>query len=181
MNSKVALRFKLLKSEIEELNKCHQDTLRDPWVDCGMQYDRPTPYNEESIKIHNELLSQGLALIKKREEDLFGKIFHFSQTFFSLKDYLKKLYPQYEGIVEDFFSNEIIDGITRKKIGNDLKHNPEYDLELKKRKPEITKLGTKQIITIHMEGKWYYNEIDSVKHCNTLFSELSEFLEKNNF
>jgi len=181
MNNKVALRFKLLQSEIEEINKCYNNTLRDSYADSGMEYNKPVPYNEESILMFNQLLEKGETLQKQREEDLFGKLFHFSQTFFSIKDYLKKIYPQYEGIIEDFFSIEKIDGITRKKICNDLKHNPPNDLVLKRPEPEITLLPTGRIIKVSNQKKWFYVGKDSVEYCNKLFNDLSFFLKENNF
>lgn len=180
-NQKIALRLKVLQDEIEDINKFYSDTLRDAYTDCGMEYGKSSPYNEETIKLHNQTLRQGQELEEHRTEKLYGRILNFSQTYLSMKDYLKKLYPKKKQIIEDFFSNDKVDGIARKDIGRDLKHNPENDLTLKMKKSEISFLPYGKIYSVEIQKKWFYKDIYSVEYCNLLYNELLTFLKENNF
>jgi hypothetical protein len=180
-NRKIALRLKKLQREIEDIEESYNDTLRDAYVDSGMEYNKPEPYNEVTIRCTNELLSKGKELKEQREEKLFDSLFNFSQTFLSLKDYLRKTYPERDTTIEGFFSNEMFDGIARKKIGIDLKHNPSDDLELRKRATETKLSPNKRIVTIYNQKKWYYGNKDSVKYCHKLYKELMTFIKENKF
>jgi hypothetical protein len=182
MNQKIALRLKKLQGERENMWRFYTETFFDAYADVGMDYTKTYQYNEESIKMFNQLSSEAEKLEIERYEKLYGEIFNFTQTFFSFKEYLKKIYPQHFQIIEDFFSNEKREGIARKDICNDLKHNPENDLEYKRDYPETTILPNKKEYRFYNHKRWVYKkDIYSVEYCNILYNELLDFLKKNNF
>lgn len=182
MNKKIALRLKKLQGERENMWRFYTATFQDAYADVGMDYTKEYPYNEVSIKMFNQLSSEAEKLEVERQEKLYGEIFNFTQTYFSFKDYLKNLYPTQKSIIEDFFSNEKRDGIARKDICNDLKHNPENDLEYLNDETETTILPNKIVYIASNQKRWVYRkEIYSVEYCNILYNELIDFLNKNNF
>jgi hypothetical protein len=191
MHSQIVRRLKKLQVDINGVNLCYEETLRDAYADCGMEYNKSVPYNEENIKKNNEMERNGKELEEQRAEKLYDQIFNFSQTFFSIKDYLKNIHPQHSAIIEDFFSNEKRGGIARKDISNDLKHNPQNDLVYDRHEAEIT-LHYKMIdaerivpigktISFETQKKWHYKGIYSVEYCNLLYSELLAFIGTNKF
>lgn len=120
-----------------------------------------------------------------REDKLYCRIFNFTQTYYSVYQYLRGKYSknldlQRNKIIEDFFSNEKKRGINRIEICNELKHNPKKDLEYKTHlsKEEIVSNSTRQIIYTNRGQTWFYEHIDSVALCNDLYNELLIFLEK---
>jgi hypothetical protein len=178
-NSKIAQRLKVLQFDISDINLYYKESLKDPVIECGMEYNKQYPYNEETI---NRLNNQE-NLQKAQADKLYCRIFNFTQTYYSIKEYLRKLYPQHKSIIEDFFSNDKIGLISRKDICNDLKHKPEKDLKYKTNLVrEVTKSETKMQILITNFGKtWFYDKVDSVALCNDLYNELLMFLENSNF
>ena len=118
-------------------------------------------------------------LRKTREDKLFICVFNFTQAFYSIKEYLRKEYPQKSRLVEDFFSKVNIGFIARKDISNDLKHNPDKDLRfgLGEVNKEITREANKKIIRTQYRRSWFYSGIDSVEHCNRLFQDLKTLFE----
>ncbi len=176
-NKKVDLRLKTLKHNIDAVNECNNDTLKDTVLECGIGYHKKYPYNEETINLFNK----HEALQKHREEKLFSSILNFTQTFYSIKEYLVKEYPSKEVIIENFFSNEKVKMKSRKEISNDLKHNPEKDLKfgIGEVSREIILEPKKRIEKINMRKTWFYSGIDAVEYCNILFRELLELIEIN--
>lgn len=176
-NIKVDLRLKTLKHNMDTVNEYYNDTLKDTVLECGIEYHKKYPYNDETINLFNK----HKALQKHREEKLFSSIFNFTQTFYSIKEYLVKEYPSKKSITENFFSNEKVNMKSRKEISNDLKHSPDKDLKfgIGEVSREIILEPKKRIEKINMRKTWFYSGIDAVEYCNILFRELLEFIEIN--
>jgi hypothetical protein len=174
IDEKINIRIKALKFNLDELNEAYNLTTRDVVTETGMEYGKQYPYNEETLSI----IRQQNKLKKEREERLHFKILNFTQVFYSIKEFLKKGYPEKKQKVEDFFSDTELGNKARKDISNDLKHNPENDLKYgfgQVGKEEIRD-GTKRIKKIYFKHSWFYRGIDSVEYCNNLYKELSNFI-----
>ncbi|HBL73962.1 MAG: hypothetical protein A2W90_12205 [Bacteroidetes bacterium GWF2_42_66] len=174
IDEKINIRIKALKFNLDELNEAYNLTTRDVVTETGMEYGKQYLYNEETLSI----IRKQDKLKKEREERLHFTILNFTQVFYSVKEYLKKGYPEKRQKVEDFFSNIGLGNKARKDISNDLKHNPQNDIkygfgEVGK---EETKDGTKRITKIYFKHTWFYGGIDSVEYCNNLYKELSRFI-----
>jgi len=175
LSQPLSLRFKTLKFNLDGLNDAYEQTKRDPILDSGLNYNTKYPYNDKTRKLFRSAEN----LKRDREEILFHHIFNFTQTLFSIKDYLKKEVPEIKQDVENFFSNDKINNITRKTISNDLKHNPQMDL-----KYDFREVGNKTYIDgktlkteITMKQSWFYADLDSVEYCNKLYEELIDFMK----
>lgn len=173
LSKSLQLRLKTLKFNLERLNSAYEETKSDYVIDSGISYSKNYPYNQETRK----LIKAAEKLKTDREETLFHHIFNFTQTLYSIKEYLKQEYPTNKVDIEKFFSEEKIKDISRKEIANDLKHNPSKDLKYDlKQVDEQTYIEGKSIKTeISMNRSWFYGELDSVDHCNKLFKELTNF------
>jgi hypothetical protein len=184
-NQKIDRLLKILKSDIEELNACYKNTLKDPFIEAGFEYNKKYPYNPESIKNQNDRVNEQERLIQIEVEKLYGKIFHFTQSYFAIKDWLvrtltKKKYPELNGVLNDYFCNEKVNGISRIDYCNELKHNPNKDLHYKSnilKEQYRTNKGMTYSIT-NLGKTWFYDETDSVQLCNFLYDDLNLFLEK---
>jgi hypothetical protein len=182
--SKFSQLLKVLQFDINDINLFYKDSLRDAYIDCGIEYNKQYPLNDETLnrerKIHE--------LKKLREDKLYCRVFNFTQTYYAIYQFLtgkysKKVNLQSNKIIEDYFSKDKRSGMTRIEICNGLKHNPKKDLKYKIHitKQEIASKTTRQIIYTNRGPTWFYENVDSVGHCNTLYKELLIFLKNNNF
>jgi hypothetical protein len=181
-NSKITQLLKVLQFDINDIKLFYNDSLRDPYIDCGIEYNKQYPLNDGTLNLERKIQK----LKKLREDKLYCRIFNFTQTYYSIYQYLigkytKKVDPQRNKIIEDFFTNEKKGGINRIEICNGLKHNPKKDLEHKTHlaKEEIVSQSQRQIIYTNRGQTWFYEHIDSVALCNDLYNELLTFLEKH--
>lgn len=181
-NDKIAQILKVLQFDINDINLYYNDTLRDPFIEYGLEYHKKYTITDEFRKLLQEFEN----IQRIREEKLYCRIFNFTQTYSAVKANLCNLYTkevdlQHYKIIEDFFSNDKIAGIARKKISNELKHNSQKDLIYKTKivKDEIVSQSGKQIIITNHYKTWFYDGIDTVEHYNTLYNELLEFLENH--
>lgn len=175
ISKSLQLRLKTLKFNFDELNKAHQDTQHDSVLDSGIAYKTNYPYNSETKK----KIKQEKALKLEREEKLFFHIFNFSQTIYSIKEYLREEFPDKKTTIEDFFSNEKINEKSRKDISNGLKHVPSKDIVYK-----FDQTGEKTWVDgrtlkheIYMKHSWFYEGVDSVEYCNKIYLDTLSFLE----
>lgn len=171
----IVQRLKTLQFNLEDINTCYDNTLKDTFLEVGIEIDKPYILNYETYKLFNKERE----LRKLYKDKLFSSILNFTQTYYSLKEYLRKEFPQKKDIIEDFFSNKKVNLIARKDICNDLKHNPEKDLKygLEEVNRETIKEPKQIKINIEFRRTWFYSGIDSVEHCNTLFKDLLKFIE----
>lgn len=177
LSRNVYQRLKSLKLNLDEVDKCKDDLKRDYIKDVGLEYDIWYPDNEES----QALFREGEDLYELRKDHLFKTVFNFSQNFYSLKEYLIEYEPKKVGVIEDFFSNENNDQLSRKQISNDLKHNPNNDLEFDSRivKKESIIEHHKTTHISYIGHSWFYGKVETVEYCHKLYAELIQFLEKN--
>lgn len=182
-NNRITKLLKVLQFDFDDINLIYKETLKDPYIEAGFEYDKKYPYNIDTIKSDNEKIETQQRLIQLNDEKLYGRIFNFTQTFNAFKGLLIGIYPEQKPIIEKFFSNKKFDPITRDKIGNDLKHDPQKDLEYNSNVDKVhfrTKKGMTYSIT--NKGKtWFYDYIDSVLLCKVLFNDLEIFLKKHDF
>jgi hypothetical protein len=181
-NNKFSQLLKVLQFDITDINLFYNDSLRDPYIDCGIEYNKPYQLNDETLNLEHKIQE----LKNLREDKLYSRIFNFTQTYYSIYQYLKGKYtkrvdPQRNKIIEDFFTNEKKRKINRIEICNGLKHNPKKDLEYKTHlaKEEIVSQSQRQIIYANRGQTWFYEHIDSVALCRDLYSELVMFIEKH--
>jgi hypothetical protein len=176
-NSKVDIRIKALKFNLDQLNSAYLETIRDSVTDTGIEYHKQYPYNDETramFKKHEDLK-------KSREEILFFTIFNFTQVYYSVKEYLKKEDPSQKDKIETFFCDRPLGFKARKDISNDLKHNPSNDLTYafgQVGPTETTREGSSLVIRTNYRETWFYYGVDSVDYCNRLYKELIEFVDK---
>ena len=121
-------RLKILQLGIDEIKECYDATLRDTYLDVGLEYNKKYPYPDDGTL---NLIKKAEELKKLRELKLYTSIFNFTQIFYSVKEFLLADFPQYKIDIENFFSNEKVSGLSRTRISNDLKHNSKKDLEYK--------------------------------------------------
>jgi hypothetical protein len=174
-NQRIVQRLKTLRFNIDDINHSYDNTLKDTFLEVGLEYHKQYPANDETYRLFNK--EQELRSLYK--DKLFSSIFNFTQTYYSIKEYLVKEFPQKKEIIEDFFSNEKIGLLTRKAICNDLKHDPKKDLKYEfgeVSKQTFTEPG-QVVIKIEFRRTWFYSGIDSVEHCNVLYKELKRFIE----
>src|ERR1035437_7637780 len=100
-NNKFSQLLKVLQFDINDINLFYNDSLRDPYTDCRIEYIKPYPLNDETLNLEHKI----------REYKLYCRIFNFTQTYYSIYQYLrgkysKKVDLQRNKIIEDFFSNE---------------------------------------------------------------------------
>lgn len=176
-NKKIEQRIKSLRFNIEDINSNYEATLKDAYLECGIEYGKSYPYNDETFKLMRKVDE----LEMFRRDRLFSAILNFTQTLYSLKEYLRKVYPQKKDNIEAFFSNNELKVIARKDISNDLKHNPDKDLKygIDIVGREIVIENNKQVEKIELKRTWFYSGIDSVDLCNHLFKDTLEFVEKS--
>ena len=166
----INIRIKALKYNLEQLNEAYEMTTRDAGIESGIKYDQQYPYNDETLA----LFRKKDELKKSRVEKLYFNIFNYTQVFFSLKDYMKKGYPEKEQVIESFFSDKDSSDKARKDISNHLKHNPQMDIKYAtgQVEREERKEGDKRKVIIHFRETWFYRGIDSVEYCNKIYNEL---------
>jgi hypothetical protein len=173
-NKKIDIKIRGLKFNLDQINTFYEETLRDVVSDSGMEYGKKYPLNSQTI----ELFNYQDKLQKSREEKLFFSIFNFTQIYYSIKDYLKKEFPERKDKIEGFYSTKLLGLKARKDISNDLKHNPEndlkYDFRFVDRQHYIE--GRTKHIKLNLKNSWFYHDIDSVEYCNKLYKELLDFL-----
>lgn len=176
LNPKIVQRLKALRFNIEELNNWYNETQHDSFLECGIEYNKKYPYNEETL----ELFKKPELLDELKKDKLFCSILNFTQTYYSIKEYLCKEYPLKKKIIEDFYSDKSLGIVKRKGISNDLKHNPQNDIVFKfgvvGREKRIEPGKTVEIT--HYKNTWFYAGIDSVDLCNNLCAELLEFIQE---
>ncbi len=177
LNRIVHQRLKSLRLNLNEVDKFYTDLKMDYIKDTGIDYNTWYPDNEET----RILFKRADDLYSLRKDQLFTAIFNFSQTFYSLKEYLIVYDPIKEGLIEDFFSNEKTDMLSRKQIANDLKHDPNNDLIFDSRvvKNEIIKEPGKITHISYLSHSWFYRNLETVEYCQRLYKELLTFLEKS--
>lgn len=176
--------LKVLQFDINDINLYYADTLKDPFIEHGMEYHKKYTVTDEFRKLVQECDN----IQRTREEKLYCRIFNFTQTYYSIYKYLtgkytKKIDSQQNKIIEDYFAIDKKAGIVRTEISNALKHNPKKDLIYKTKmvKDEMVSQSGKQIIITNHYKTWFYDGIDTVEHYNALYNELLEFLNKNHF
>jgi hypothetical protein len=178
-HSGFSLRLKTLQFDIEEVNRYYKETRKIPLPEIRVEDG-----NSVSFEEMGKLLIKQYDTQSPEVEKLYSRIFNFTQTFYSIKEYLKKIYPEQEQCIEDFFSNELFYlPFSRKDISNDLKHHPDLkDLKLKN-----LSVGRSQYpdcsysIFFLSDMDWFYGNINAVPFCNNLYKELLEFLKGHNF
>jgi hypothetical protein len=177
LHKNIEQRLKALKFNLDDLNNCYSETLKDSYIECGIEYNKKYPYNQETL----DLIKQPEILNELRKDKLFCSILNFTQTYYSIKEYLRKEYPQNKKNIENFFSEKSLGIITRKGISNDLKHNPQNDIVYKfgvVGKEKIIEPGKITEVT-HFKHTWFYAGLDSVDLCNNLYIDLIKFIEEN--
>ena len=118
----------VLQTDFDDMILIYKETLKDPFIEAGFEYNKKYPYNEETIKFQNEKVSEQERLIQLQVERLYGRIFNFVQTYNSIKGILIGIYPKEKKIIEKFYEEK--NGfISREEMGNKLKHDPNKDLE----------------------------------------------------
>lgn len=169
-------RIKALQYNLEDINVCRDNLLIDTYAACGLEYDKT--YSIDDI---NKIYEAEKELKKKLKDRLFTSIFNFTQTYYSIKEYLVKEYSYKKTNIENFFSNAQNRSTPRKSICNDLKHIPENDLKFEARELDKKSYieGNTHFIKIEFRETWFYQKLDSVEHCNNLYNDLIEFLGKN--
>ena len=167
-NINLVRQLKALKLNIDELNEGYVGSLKDTNIEYGLEYDKKYPYNEEICNLFNKAKE----LKDIREEKVHHRIFYFTQTYYSLKEYLKDAYPDKKKIIEDFF-------YLRKDICNVLKHNPENHLiyGLGKIGNEVVIENEKRIEKKYYKLAWFYKGKETIEYCNLLYSDLLTFIE----
>jgi|GEM_PF-3070064 len=174
VNRQIHIRLNGLKLALKEIEDAFRELKKDAFLEMGFEYDTPIPETPENRELHKKV-----DLIRRKREDiLYYRIFCFTQVAFSLKDYLKKIYPLKKEEVESFFSDQIDGAIPKKDIANDLKHNPKNDMKFgfvaKSKETEI--VNRSKITTIKYDFNWNYRGLDTVDHCKTLFQQIHQFV-----
>jgi hypothetical protein len=169
-------RIKALQHNLEDINVCRDNLFIDTYAACGLEYDK-----SYSVDDMNKIYESEKELKKKLEDRLFTSIFNFTQTYYSIKEYLVKEYLNKKTSVENFFSNAQNRSNPRKNICNDLKHNPKNDLKFETRELEKKSYieGNTHYIKIEFRETLFYDNVDSVEFCNALYNDLIAFIHKN--
>lgn len=176
VNQNIQQRLKSLRLNMNEINLAYKDLTRDYILDSGIEYDKQYPDNKES----QVLFQKAEDLFQSRKDKLFTAVFNFTQTFFSLKEYLIAQSPDRKNEIEDFFSNEKKNSISRKSISNDLKHNPNEDLKFDARvvKTEIKNEPGRTTHISYMRHSWFYGKFETVEYCQKLYKDLGIFMKQ---
>ena len=176
INQNTYRRLKTLEFNLNEIDLAYNDLLKDYVLEVGIEYDTTYPDNKET----HLLFKKAKDLYQLRKDKLFSAVFSFTQTFYSLKEYLIAQSPEKEVTIENFFSNEKKNSISRKSISNDLKHNPSEDLKFDARvvKTEIIKEPGKETHISYMRHSWFYGKIETVEYCRELYNELLDFMKQ---
>ncbi|HCB44968.1 MAG TPA: hypothetical protein DEP37_00920 [Algoriphagus sp.] len=174
VNRQIQIRLRALKIALDEIDIAFRETKKDAFLEIGFKYDVPYPETSQNRALHKKV-----DLIRREREDiLYYRIFCFTQVVYSLKDYLKKIYPLKKREIESFFSDQIDGSIPKKGLANDLKHNPDKDLKFgfveKSKKTEI--VNRSKITTINFNFNWKYQGLDTIDHCKTVFKEIHQFV-----
>ena len=181
-NKKIINLLKVLQDNIDDINLIYKDTIKDPYIEAGFEYGKKYPYNEETLKLQNEKISEQERLIQIQVNKLYGRIFNFTQTYNSFKGLLIGIYPEKKRTIEKFYTEK--NGfISREEMGNKLKHDPKKDLEYYSIIEKIT-VNEKNGMTYSInspEKTWYYDYLNSVVICGNFFRDLKTFLENKIF
>lgn len=174
VNRQIHIRLNGLKIALKEIEDAFCELKKDAFLEMGFEYDTPIPETPQNRALHKKV-----DLIRMEREDiLYYRIFCFTQVAYSLKDYLKKIYPLKKLEIESFFSDQIDGAIPKKDIANDLKHNPKNDMKFgfveKSKKTEI--VNRSKITTINFNFNWNYQGLDTIDHCKTVFKEIHQFV-----
>ncbi len=171
----VDIRIKTLQFNLEKLNEAYSVYKRDAFIDVGVDIRISYSDNEET----RALLKKPQQLIKERQDFLFHTIFNFTQTYYSIKEYLKKEFPSKTKDIENFFSDESFRLKKRKDLSNDLKHNPNKDLQFEFGQTDVKLIRNDSDFTLktNYEEAWFYDGNESVEYCNSLYKDLMIFLE----
>lgn len=174
--NKISARIFAIRYNLREVNRAYEASTRDAFLDAGLEYNKE--YKDDVWYRQKEFEYQMLQRVRNLE--LFTAILNFTQSFYSLKDYLKKSFPQFKNKIEEFFSRENNSMKSRKSISNDLKHNPKNDVEYRFEKTghETVHTPGKILSTTYMKHSWFYGNNESVEHCSLLFSDLLSFLNE---
>ena len=176
VNRKIQIRLRALTIALNEIDTAFKETKRDVFLELGFEYNIPYPETPQNRALHKKMDS----IKRERQEVLYYRIFCFSQVIYSLKEYLKKLYPEKKKIIESFFSDQIEGAIPIKDIANDLKHNPEKDMRfgfvVKNKKTET--VDRKIITTINYNFNWHYEGLDSIDYCKSIYKEIYKFIRE---
>lgn len=178
MNPQIEGRIFALNYNLEQIHIAYKQSTRYALLDVGLEYNVKYEHNEWSRKKYQEYLT----LVMTREYVLFTCILNFTQCYYMIKEYLKKLFPQYFKQVEEFFSEPEKENLARKLMSNDLKHNPDNDIQYGFRVVgrETTIYSNKVVHTTNMKHSWFYKDIETVQYCTQLYNELLQFVEQLN-
>lgn len=179
MNQQIESRIFALNHNLEQLHIAYKQTTRDSLLDVGLEYGVKYMVNDESA---NKKYQEYLALDKTRQYVLFTYILNFTQCYYMMKDYLRRLFPQYNKQVEQFFSDQVKGNLERKSMSNDLKHNPANDIQFGFREVgrETKTYSDETVYTTYMKHSWFYQGKETVQYCTQLYNELLEFIQQLN-
>jgi hypothetical protein len=175
MSKPVSIRIFALKYNLDRLVEAYAHSRKDSLLEVGLNYEKTYDDNEEFQRLDKAY--QDLVIYK--ENVLFTCVLNFSQSYYTIKEFIKNTYPHKTKVVEEFFSTPTKNNISRKKISNDLKHNPENDIkyDFKEVKRETKYSYRKVNHIIYMKQSWFYGEFESVEYCQQLYKELIGFLK----
>ncbi len=176
INQSIHQRIKSLGINLNEINQAYKELTRDYVLDSGIEYEKEYPDNEAT----HAMFKRAEDLYQLRKDKLFTAVLNFTQTFYSLKDYLLKQSPDKKIEIENFFSNEKQNSVSRKSISNDLKHEPSADLKFDARvvKTEIKKEPGKETHISYMRQSWFYGKLETVEYCKQLYNDFIAFMNK---
>lgn len=176
INQKVELRLKLLRLALEEINLAYTETLIDSFLEQGLKYE----IGYEMTNQYNELHDNARRVKKDREEILYYRIFCLTQIIYSLKEYLRELYPLKKNKIEKFFSKKGNGKLARTDLANNLKHDPKNDLKfglvINGKKTE--KFNKSELTTYYFNWNWHLGGIDSIEYCKKLVLEIEKFIQE---
>lgn len=177
ISTNIYQRLKSLRLTLKNIDQYYNDIAKDHYIDAGIDYTMEYPDNDET----HAMFKRAEDLYQLRKDKLFTEIFSFSQTFCSLKDYLNGYAPSKKSLIENFFSNEKINLLSRKQMANDLKHNPKKDLvfDIRVVKKETIKEPGKITHISYIKHSWFYDKIEAVEYCHQLYVDLIIFMKAN--
>lgn len=177
MKDQIRIRLEALKFGLEEIDFAHKETLNDPELEFGFEYEKPYPMNA----VNSALYKKADIIKKRRREILYYRVFCFTQVAFSLRDYLKELYPEHEAKILSFYDEILDSGFKRKDFSNKPKHDPNKDmkfgLQMKLQKTEV-KDGEKTKVYFY-RFNWAFEGADSIDLCREFHKEIHDFIRND--
>lgn len=176
INYQIEIRLSALKLAAKEIREAYEESKIDAYSEFGIEYEKPYVLVPGEVSI----FKKADELAKRRKDVLFYRIFCFTQVFYSLKDYISKLYPEKKVRVESFFNEKDKSQFIRKRLANDLKHNPSKDIRFgftEKRRERKSVNGHHQE-TIVFDWSWNWNNLDTIDYCEDLLLQMDKFIHQ---